>query len=199
MKKQKPNPQHDQLYRLTERQGGYFTAAQAQQLNFTRPLITHHVRTGRFVHVAHGVYRWSQFPESPYADLFIALLQTGPLSVLSHDTALALYELSDIIPAQIHLTVPRSASQRHPGLKFHTNHITPSEITQRHGLAVTTVARTLSDSIATGLPKEQAQLAVEQAIARGLVSQAALGKYAKRRGGRLASLFQEIAQRIAKT
>ena len=42
----------------------------------------------------------------PNEDLFIAWLETGPNSVISHDSALALYDLSDALPAAIHLTVP---------------------------------------------------------------------------------------------
>lgn len=191
----KSNPlQYDHLYTLAERQGGYFTARQAQESGITRPLLSHHANSGRFVRVKHGIYRLAQFPESPYADLHVAILETRSRGVLSHETALALYELSDNIPSQIHITIPHSASRRHPDLKLHTNRLAPNEITHRNGLSITTVTRTLGDVIAGGMAEEQAQLAVRQALERGLVSKRALVNYAKRRGGRMESMLTASIQ-----
>jgi len=184
-------PDHSHLYRLVEQQGGYFTARQAQNSGITRPLLSHHTNTGRFVRVKHGIYRLAQFPESPYADLYVAILETGSRGVLSHETALALYELSDNIPSQIHVTIPSSASRRHPGLKLHTNRLEPREITYRSGLAVTTVERTLADVIHSGMAEEQVQFAVQQALDRGLVSEKALVGYARKRGGRAARIISD--------
>jgi predicted transcriptional regulator of viral defense system len=182
-------PDHTKLFQLAERQGGYFTAHQAQESGFTRPLLFHHVKMGRFFRVKRGIYRLAQFPESPHADLYVAILETRSRGVLSHETALALHELSDNIPSQIHVTIPSSASRRHPGLKLHTSRLEPNEITNREGLAVTTVARTLSDVIASGMADEQVRLAIRQALERGLVSQKALVGYARKRGGRAARVI----------
>lgn len=182
-------PDYGRLYSNAEAQGGYFTALQAQKSGFTRPLLSHHVKTGRFLRVRHGIYRLAHFPESPYADLHVAILETRSRGVLSHETALALFELSDNIPSQIHVTIPSSASRRHPGLRLHTNRLESEEITNREGLAVTTVARTISDVIASGMADEQVRLAVLQALERGLVSERALVNYAKKRGGRMKSVI----------
>lgn len=192
MKTKKRWPNHAKLYRVAELQGGYFTARQAQQVGFTRPLLVHHIKSGRFIRVKHGIYRLSQFPESPHADLFVADLEVQGHGVFSHETALALYELSDVLPSQTHLTVPHTISRRHPDLKLHTSRLARNEITQRNGLAITTVPRTLADVIANGIPEEQVRLAARQAIARGLVSEAALVRYAKKRGGRMARLIANI-------
>lgn len=188
-------PDHSHLYRLVEQQGGYFTARQAQNSGITRPLLSHHTNTGRFIRVKHGIYRLAQFPESPYSDLFVATLETGSRGVLSHETALALYELSDNIPSQIHITVPRSASRRHPGLRLHTKSLAPHEVTHRNGLPVTTVERTLADVIAGGVAEEQAQLAIRQALERGLVSETALMHYARERGGMTGYVLADAMKR----
>jgi predicted transcriptional regulator of viral defense system len=189
MKSNSTPPDYPKLFRRAEQQGGYFTARQAQECGLSRPLLSHHFKMDRFRRVKHGIYRLAHFPESPYADLYVAILATGSLGVLSHETALALHELSDNIPAQVHVTIPPSASRRHLGLKLHTNRLEPDEITNREGLAVTTVARTLADVIASGMAEEQVQLAVRQALERGLVSERALLNYAKRRGGRMKSVI----------
>lgn len=192
MKHKSNPPNYDHQYSIAERQGGYFTARQAQDSGITRPLLSHHVRTGRFVRVKHGIYRLAHFPESPDADLYVAILETGSRGVLSHETALALYELSDTLPTRIHLTIPASASRRHPGLKLHTKQLSPGEIKARNGLAVTTVERTLADVIAGGMAIEQVKLAVQQALERGLVAKASLLRYAKERGGRMADTITAL-------
>ncbi len=188
----KDSPNHTGLYQFAEQQGGYFTARQAEQVGFTYPLLSRHAKTGRFIRVKHGIYRLAQFPESPNADLFVAALELHGRGVFSHETALSLYELSDTLPSQIHLTVPAQTSRRHPDLKLHTSRLARNEITQRHELAVTTVPRTLADVIASGMAEEQVRLAVQQAVEHGLLSKASLQRYAKKRGGRMARIITNV-------
>ena len=49
----------------------------------------------RFERVRPRIYRFVQFPASAHADLHVASLQAGPDAAISHDSALALYDLSD--------------------------------------------------------------------------------------------------------
>ena len=116
-------PDHDRLYQIAEAQAGYFTSAQARSAGFSTSLVTYHTRSGRFEHVAPRVYRLSHFPASPREDLFVAWLRAGSAAVVSHDSALALYELSDALPAQIHITAPRTTSRRRSGIRLHTNRL----------------------------------------------------------------------------
>jgi predicted transcriptional regulator of viral defense system len=58
-----------------------------------------------------GVYRLSQFPLPPRPDLMVWQLwsrnrQGEPQGVFSHATALSLHELSDVLAATLHMTVP---------------------------------------------------------------------------------------------
>ena len=188
----KDSPDSADLYQIAERQAGYFSAQQAQQVGFTRPLLSHHVKTERFLRVKHGIYRLAQFHESPYADFFVAVLELHGDGVFSHDIALALCELSDTLPSRIHLTAPPQISRRHLNLKLHSRCLAKNEITLRHGLAITTVKRTLADVIASGMPEEQVHLAVQQAIERGLVAKTSLLRYARKRGGRMARLISNV-------
>jgi len=178
-----------ELYRIAENQGGYFTTAQARKAGFSYPLITHHLSNGRFLRVRRGVYRLAQFPDMPHADLYIAWLAAGEKAVVSHESALLLYGLTDLLPAEIHLTVPRTASRRLPGVRFHTARLEPGEITQRQGLPVTTLPRTITDLIRSGVADEWIDQAVQQALARGLVTPAMLEEEAQRRS-------QSIARRL---
>ena len=183
-------PDHDALYQIAEQQAGYFTAAQASLAGFTRPLIAYHVHKGLFLRVKHGIYRLARFPEVPQADLFIALLEVGPHAVISHDSALTLYNLSDSLLGAIHLTVPRTSSRRHPGLRLHTRQLSRDEVTQRGGLPVTTVTRTLADLISAHWPEEQIFHAIQESVQRGLVTRKGLLEYAERRSGQVDRLMR---------
>ena len=192
--KSKLSPDREKIYQIAEQQAGYFNSQQARATGYTQPLLAYHTRTGHFVRIKRGVYRLALFPEVPFADLFVAWLQAGQDSVISHDSALVVYGLSDILPSRIHITMPRTASRRRKDLRLHTNRLTPAEITRREGLPVTTVARTLADVITSGLGEEQVQQAVREAVARGLVSEKALLRYATRRGKRVSRVIHRAIQ-----
>ena len=185
-------PDHNSLYLVAERQAGYFTAAQARQASFSPSLLSYHVRTGRFERVKPRVYRFVQFPASADEDLYVAWLQTGPHSVISHDSALALYELSDLLPGQIHVTVPRTASRRRPNLRLHTHQLEPEDVTHYEGLPVTTVLRTLVDVAAAGLADEQLLQAIQEALGRGLITRESLSELSASRGGSIKRLVDEV-------
>jgi predicted transcriptional regulator of viral defense system len=185
------SPDHRALYLAAEQQAGYFTAAQARQAGFSRSLLSYHIGNGRFVRVRPHVYRFVQFPASPHEDLYNAWLQVGPEAVISHDSALALYDLADLLPAQVHVTVPRTASRRRPGIRLHTKQLSQQDVFRYEGLPVTSVQRTLVDATAAGLADEQVRLAIRQAVRRGLVTREDLLTLAAQRSGRIRHLIIE--------
>lgn len=190
-KTRKPEkPDLDELYRIAEPQGGYFTAAQAATTGFSRKLLWHYQKIHKFLWVAHGIYRLAQFPSSRLEDLFVAWLKCGPKSAISHESALALYDLSDVLPSEVDVTVPRTASRRRRGIRMHTNRLRRSDIVRREGLPVTAVPRTIADVARAGLSEDHLARAVRDALQRGLATKQALLAEAKRRGGRAAHLIE---------
>jgi predicted transcriptional regulator of viral defense system len=169
---------HRRLYEKAEPQAGYFTAQQARQAGFTRQLIAHHVRSGLFERSAHGIYRLSRFPASAHEDLIVAWLRGGSQSVISHDSAMALYGLSDLIPTEIHVTIPRTGSRRRPGIRLHTSQLRPEDITHREGLPVTTIARTAADLVSRGIQDWLVVQAIHEALMRGLISKTEIERQA---------------------
>ena len=145
MKATRKAPDHDALYHLAEPQAGYFTARQASRAGFSWERLTDYSKNGRFQRLAHGIYRLTRFPSSRFEDLFVVWLKCGPKSAISHESALALYDLSDVLPAEVHVTVPRTASRRRNGISLHTNRLRPADVVKREGLPVTSVARTIAD------------------------------------------------------
>lgn len=184
------------LYPVAEQQAGYFTAAQARAAGYSQRQLTYYVKARRFDRMRRGIYRLTLHPASANEDLFLAWLQVGPQAVISHESALALYELSDALPAAVHLTVTPQTSRRHPGLRLHTNRLRADEITRFEGLPVTTVPRTILDVAASGLAEELVIQAVHQAIQRGLVLADTLRAAAERRGGRARRLIRRALREV---
>ena len=178
-----------ELYRIAESQAGYFTTRQARAAGFSSALLNYHLKGGRFLRIRRGVYRLAQFPEMPHVDLFVVWLSAGERAVLSHESALALYGLTDLLPAEIHLTVPRTGSRRLPGVRFHTARLRPEEVTWRQGLPVTTPARTIVDLIRSGVAEEWIRQAIHQALARGMLNETMLREEAARHGGHVAEMI----------
>lgn len=187
---------YNKLYRIAEPQAGYFTTAQAAAAGVDRKRLARYAVAGRLERIRPGIYRLVPFPRSPHEDLFVAWLETGPGSVISHDSALALFELSDVLPAAIHVTVPPTASRRHPGLRLHTNQISPQEITRYDALPVTTVARTIADVTLNGLADELVEQAVQEAVRNGLTTPALLIAAAEPRGPRVTRIIRRALERM---
>jgi len=94
--------------------------------------------------------------------------------VFSHETALAIYELSDVQSEKLHLTVPRGF-RRHSGvpsiLKLHYGDVKPSEFEDRHGFRVTKPYRTIIDIIrAMRISPEFIQNAVRVSLDKGYLT-----------------------------
>jgi len=189
----KKTPDHDALYHLAEQQAGYFTARQAARAGFSWERLTDYSKSGRFRRVAHGIYRLAQFPSSRFEDLFVAWLKCGPKSAISHESALALYDLSDVLPGKVHVTVPRTASRRRKGIRLHTNRLRPADVVKREGLPVTSVPRTIADVARAGLSEDHVARAIQDALERGLTTQQALLAEARRRKGRAARLIKSYS------
>jgi predicted transcriptional regulator of viral defense system len=187
---------YNRLYQIAEAQAGYFTTAQAVAMGVDRKRLARYAVAGRLERVRRGVYRLTPFPRSAHEDLFVAWLEMGPESVISHDSALALYELSDALPAAIHVTVPPTASRRHPGLRLHTNRVSAQEITHYDALPVTTVARTIADVALAGLANELVEQAVQEAVRNGMVTPALLLVAAAPRGPRVMGIIRHALERI---
>jgi hypothetical protein len=99
-----------QLFELADRQAGYFTAAQARALGYDYPLQHYHKEQGHWLDVGWGLYRLRDYPQGNDEELVRLTLwsrdrQGRPQAVVSHETALRLYELSDLMPAKNHITV----------------------------------------------------------------------------------------------
>jgi predicted transcriptional regulator of viral defense system len=166
------------LYALAARQGGFFTARQAREAGYGDNVHPYHVRSRNWIREIRGVYRLSQFPLPSRPDLMVWQLwsrnrQDEPQGVFSHATALALHDLSDVMPAKLDMTVPpgfRRMAAIPDVLRLHRARLAERAVQTIDGVRVTTPLRTLLDVIAEGaIAQELLVQAVDQALRRGAV------------------------------
>ncbi len=173
------------LESLALAQGGYFDRRSAARYGISGPLLSYHARTGRFERVAPGVYRLHVAPVDPRDELFLAWVWSNHRGAISHESALALYGLSDVMPSRIHLTVPPDfRRQRLPGFHLHRSRLRADEVVVHEGICVTVPSRAIVESASDGTDPEQIQTTVRQALDRGLVNPEQLSAAARRPGYR---------------
>lgn len=144
------------------------------------------------MHVARGLYRLRDYPSTPREDVLAAWLRLAPKAMVSHESALDLLGLSDVIPDAIHLTVPRTFRKltSPPGVTIHTTvrPVRPGDVVNRDGVRLTNAARTIADVAEAGLAPDQVERAVRSAIDRGFATPRQIRAAASNRSHRVQSL-----------
>lgn len=168
-----PGPRQDlrrALMTLAFEQAGYFTAAQALAIGYSYQAQKYHADSGNWVRVDRGMYRIPGWPAT-VEDAYVRwALWSGGRGVLSHETALAVHDLSDVNPSRIHLTVDSSFRARDEAVVLHIQTLSDDEIENRGAWSVTTVERTLVDVAGSDLSQEHIDRAVADAIDQGILT-----------------------------
>jgi predicted transcriptional regulator of viral defense system len=167
------------LYEVAEDQQGLFTAKQAKAAGFAENTHPYHVQTGNWIREHRGIYRLALFPATEHPDLVQWALWTRNRreeteGVYSHQTALGLWELSDVNPSKLHITVPkdfRRNSKTPSILVLHHADILARDIEAAQGFRFTKPLRTILDVMeADSVSKDIVRQAIQQALERGLLS-----------------------------
>jgi predicted transcriptional regulator of viral defense system len=168
------------LEAMALQQGGYFDRQDAQTHGIDDRLLHYHVKTGRFERCFPGVFRISRAPIAPHDDLLLAYVWTNYRGAVSHESALALYGLADVMPTQVHLTVPLDFRRATSSFVLHRSTLEPDDFTEYDGVCVTTPARSIVDAASSGMGPEQVMLAVRQGLDRALFEEGWLRTIASR-------------------
>jgi predicted transcriptional regulator of viral defense system len=167
------------LYEVAEDQQGLFTAKQAKAAGFAENTHPYHVQTGNWIREHRGIYRLALFPATEHPDLVQWALWTRNRreeteGVYSHQTALSLWELSDVNPSKLHITVPKNfrRNSKTPSiLVLHHADILARDIEAAQGFRFTKPLRTILDVMeADSVSKDIVRQAIQQAFERGLLS-----------------------------
>lgn len=209
------------LYEVAENQLGYFSAAQARDAGVHPVRLVQLANRGDLERVTRGVYRLTRYPLSPLgqymeASLWPQVRRPDVRGVISHESALALYGLSDASPAKVHVTLPtalrvRRTVPRH--IVLHSADLTSGDVQPVQGVVATTPVRTIRDvaadhagpalvrrAIEDGKRTGQLTFAEADALARELLGEPVAGKPAGARErtkgvGRAAARRSDAARR----
>jgi predicted transcriptional regulator of viral defense system len=166
------------LFDMASTQMGHFTPFQAECCGINRKNHTYYVKTGHWKRVMRGIYRLVNYPVSEREDLMIWYLwarnrNDTTLGVISHETALDIYELSDNNSPAIHFTVPTKFKRFNSIpkiIKLHKMKIKKTDISSYQGMKITTPIKTLIDLASIdSLSIELLEQAIKEALRRGLV------------------------------
>jgi predicted transcriptional regulator of viral defense system len=193
-----------QLYEIAEVQQGFFTTKQAKSAGFAENTHPYHVQAGNWIREHRGIYRLSSFPRGERPDLMLWSLWSrnrGEVAqgAYSHQTALSLSDLSDVMPAKLHMTVPknfRRNSEIPRVLVLHFADLPQDDIGAVHGVRVTKPMRTILDLLEHGkVPLATLRQALREGLRRGLIRRSEIAEARKRFTGdkQLRTFFQKVA------
>ncbi len=174
--KSRSGPRWSQLYEIAVAQEGHFTTVQAAEAGYYPQLLTKYLNNGRIVRVRRGVYRLVHFPPGDHEDLVVIWLWSERTGVFSHETALALHQLSDALPAKAHLTLPSAWKSRRlqvpSGVVLHFSDLVDVDRAWAGAVQVTTAARTVIDCSTAAVSPMIVKQAIDEGLDRGLFTAA---------------------------
>jgi len=174
----KPRRWDTTLYKLAEGQSGYFTAAQARAAGLHPVRLVQLERNDDIERLSRGVYRLTRYPISPFGQYMEAALwpqvrRAGVHGTISHESALALYGISDVSPGKVHITLPAALRiRRAPPGQFVIHHaqLDPKDIQIVEGVPVTTAERAIRDVHAAHLGPALVRQAIDDGRRTGYLS-----------------------------
>ncbi|HVF76257.1 MAG TPA: DUF559 domain-containing protein [Acidimicrobiales bacterium] len=138
---------------LAARQHGLFSRSQAADRGATNVVVYRRLQAARWLAVAPGVYSLPGWPDSWHRRLWLAHLDVGLHSVVSHEAAAALHRLTTYAPGPVTVTVPHGDHERPAPYEVRqSTDLRPHHLTTVDGLPTTTPARTLVDLAARRRP-----------------------------------------------
>ena len=138
-----PGSNYEKVLDLAADQFGYVSTSQAVARGVSNNALRMMATRGVLERVSRGVYRLPTFPASPFAEYMEASLwPAGVPGVISHDSALAIRDLSDVNPPKVHITLPRGFRVRRdrPGAPgIHNAELSGGRNRRVEGIPTTTV------------------------------------------------------------
>ena len=156
----------DVLWEIAATQHGFVTSQQAADAGVSNMALLMLGKRGTLERTTHGVYRFPRFPDSPYDPFMAAVLWARvPAACLSHETALAVYEICDVNPNVIHITVPKRVRLRRANPDGHVVHhqdLDPSQIGWWQEIPTVTATTAIAQCVAFGTPTYLLRQALER-------------------------------------
>ncbi len=176
MQSKKKTNKEKELIELAISQGGYFTAKQALKFGYSYRAQNYYVETKQWLKEDRALYRFSFLPILKEDELIKAYFWSRdkrdiPQAVISHESALSVYGIGEVISDKINLTIPKSFRKKAPKkYLIYKADLINKEIEKRDSFKVTNVVKTIIDLVEK-LDTEQLKKIVEDVYKKGLLSQ----------------------------
>jgi len=192
------------LFDIADQQQGFFTTKQAKAAGFAENTHPYHVQVGNWTREHRGIYRLALYPTTDRPELALWALWSRNRNeqiegVYSHQTVLSFYDLSDLNPAKLHMTVPADFRRNSeiPGiLVLHYADLPESDIETAQGFRLTRPLRAILDLIEAGtVARTFIRQAIRQAVDRGLITSQQIRN--ARMSGPARKTFEEVLRKVA--
>ena len=153
---------------LARRQHGVISAAQLHRAGLGPRAISGRLSRGWLRRLHKGVYLVGAL-ETELTAPAAAILAVDGAGAISHRSAAAIWGLVAVRPADpIHVTLLNANRRSRPGLTIHHHVLPAGELRRRHGLKLTSPARTLKDLASTS--PDELERAFNEALVLNLVT-----------------------------
>jgi predicted transcriptional regulator of viral defense system len=169
-----PTDRFTELAEVAADQHGYFDLADSRAVGYADNTVAQMARRGRIERVSHALYRIAFLPSGRMGPYMAAVMwPVGIRGVISHNTALDLWDVGDVNPAKIHITVPRAhRPQREvpPAYEVHREDLDARDVTAIEGVPVVTLGRAIRECAAEHLAADLLEQAIRHGRDRGLLT-----------------------------
>jgi predicted transcriptional regulator of viral defense system len=165
-----PGAIYNEIYDIAVDQYGYVRSDDLRALDIDVKRLGDLKRRGQATHVGNGLYRLTAIPPTRYDQYMEAGLWHRKPGTISHDTALDLWDVSDINPDRIHITLPRATrlTRTPPALYvIHREDLNDHERTRLEGIPIVTLAKAIRQCAAAHTRPELLRQAIDNGQRKG--------------------------------
>ncbi len=150
-----PGRIYTELAEVANENHGFITPEDAREAGVDPMNLVRMAERGQIERRGHALYRFPLSPPGPLDPYMeAALWPRGAEGVISHGSALELYEMSDVHPRHIHVTVPRAHRIRREvpaAYRIHHEDLGPRDVGRLEGIPIVTPERAIRQAREVGL------------------------------------------------
>jgi predicted transcriptional regulator of viral defense system len=184
-----PGSRYKQLAERAADNYGYLTGQDARELGVPIGTLNALARRGQLDRIEHGIYRVPLIPPSRLDQYKLATLWPGGRGLISHESALDLYSISDVNPAKLHIAVPRTyrTHRKIPALYvLHSDEVANVDRSSVEGIAVVSVSKAIRQVHEQHLRLTLVEQAIDDAEREGWLHRREAGELRRELLGRAA-------------
>jgi predicted transcriptional regulator of viral defense system len=170
-----PTGRFTDLAELAADQFGLVTLANAKDVGYDPNTVAKLAARGQLERLSRGVYRVPFLAGGEMAAYMAAALwPQGARGVLTHETALDLWDVSDVNPAKLHVTVPKDHRPQRAipkGYVIHREDLDPADVSAIAGVPVVKLAGAIRQAAAEHVGRDLLEQATRHGRERGLLSE----------------------------